>query len=389
MSDLKIVHLEHDGTTIETIEPENLRFTLNKGENGPHDISYEMSRSAITAPDQVGPYRTDFKLVDMEESGITIMAGLHTMVSVASDQEMAQFAGKDWLHYLERRNWPVSPPGLHFHRVTHGDPDTDPPEGFGYFVAGGYFPQDSMVIIGEVLDEVLGEPNSLTFSYDLTPIGYEPAMFSINLVDASTILSKIQELSQDEGGEFDFWVDPDTREFTVVHPRQYDIDVVDDESLAVHTFDTTVPASGIFTVAWTNTGPTETRLVGTGAIQSDSLTAVREYVPASEVFRLLESQANYGDVLDADVLSRRIRKQLLFEVNPVHEVTLSVLPESVTDFWATFKPGKAIWIRAPLEVHGIDAAFEIVSMDGETDSNGNVLVNFRLNQIYSAVDLDT
>ncbi|HEY1248646.1 MAG TPA: hypothetical protein VGE97_06645 [Nitrososphaera sp.] len=387
MSDLTLVNMEHDGTVINTFQPENLQFTLNKGEQGPHDISYEVSRSAILAENQVGPYRTDFKLID-DTSGdpVTIMAGMHTMVSVTSDEEHAKFAGKDWLHYLERRNWPYDDGDPNAFRlgipVTTSD---EPPPDFAYYVVG----RDSATIIKDILDLVLDFTNSLDLTYTLPPIGHAVELFTIDLIDSENILSKIQTLSKEVPGEFDFWVEPDTKEFVMVAPRQYDIGVVDDDSLAEYIFDSSDPSGGMFTVSWTNTGPAETRLTGTGSNPSKSLVSVREYIPSSNVFRILERQENFGDVFSGGRLERLTRQQLLFDLNPVHEVTLSVVPESISDFWTIFKPGKAIWIRAELEVHTIDAAFEIVAIDGQSDSNGNMLASFRLNQIYTPAEFDT
>jgi hypothetical protein len=402
MSDATIYHDEHDGTLIEVFYPENLQFTLNKGENGPHDISYEVSRSALLSPDSVGPYRTDFRLnlSTSTDDPVVIMGGMHTMVSVASDQEMVQFAGKDWLHYLERRYWPYDDTDPNAYRAGHtpsfpttagsgleGDPLNDPPANLAYAVSFDVEALDSMTIIKEMLDVVLAQPNSLDITYSLSPIGHIPIYFTIDLISTETILSKIQGLSQEDPGLFDFWIDYN-KHLHVVSGNQYPSGVVSDASLAEHTFDTTNPSSGIFTVSWTNTGPEQTRLIATGSNPSSSLAVVREYTPASDVFRLLEKNQNFDMTFEKYELRNRARKAELYGLNPVHEVTLSVLPESVSDFWTKFRPGKAIWIYADLEVHTIDAAFEIVSMDFSSDSSGNEVVNFRLNQIYASMFLD-
>jgi hypothetical protein len=305
---------------------------------------------------------------------------------------MAQFAGKDWLHYLERRYWPYNDADPNFYRKGHPTstpPDmSNPPTGYAYYVDVGSDHLDSMEIITDMLDIVLGLPNSLDLTYSLTNIGHIPALFTVELIDTENVLSKIQTLSQEDPGSFDFWVDY-LKVLHVVAPRQYDIGVVSDPSLAEHTFDTSVPSSGIFTVGWTNTGPAQTRLIATGMNNSSTLVDVREYTPASDVYRLLEDHTNFDTTFEPSALKNLARKAELYGLNPVHEVTLSVIPESISDFWTRFQPGKAIWIKAWLEVHNIDAAFEIVSMDYQTDSSGNEVVDFRLNQIYSSMFLDT
>ncbi|HEY1248257.1 MAG TPA: hypothetical protein VGE97_04650 [Nitrososphaera sp.] len=382
MSDITVIHTEHDGTPINTFRPENLNFTLRKGQDGPHDITYEISRSN-TSTDMVGAYRTDFILeVDSSAVPYVIMRGMHTSApQITTDEERIQIAGKDWLHYLERRYWPFNDSDPNFYRTGAGAvTDNNPPTGFSYYV-DPLSPQDSMKIVTDLLDQILSLPNSMALTYTLPDIGHDIEFFSVDIFDSENILSKIQTLSQEDPGEFDFWVDSD-KEFHVAAPYRYDIDVVGDNSLAVHTFDALTPSSGLFSINYENIGPGCTRLYGSGANQSSTLVATREYGPGSTQFRLLEDHVSYTGVITRERVQRLTRRDLLFRLNPIHNVSISVVPESITNFWSVFHPGVAIWLIADLEAHTIDAAFEVVSIDGQSDTDGNMLATLNLNQIY-------
>jgi hypothetical protein len=66
----------HDGSDdpnskdlVATVRPENLDFTFQEGQNGPHEIHLELSRYAkdidgnlVVEDGFIGPYRTDFHL---------------------------------------------------------------------------------------------------------------------------------------------------------------------------------------------------------------------------------------------------------------------------------------------------------------------------------------
>lgn len=381
MSGITVNHREHDGTLIATYQPENLQFTLNKGENGCHVISYEISRAIVTA-DFVGPYRTDFELL-VDGSAVNILSGMHTNYSIQSNEEHVKIAGKDWLHYLEKRYWPYDDSNPNFYRFAIPTTDADhPPTGYAYFQVA----RDSALIVKDMLDQVLSLTDSLNLTYTLTAMGYTVDVFTIDLIDTENILSKIQTLSQEDDGEFDFWVEPD-QEFVIYPGRQYNIGVVSDPTMAIHTFDYADQSTGMFELGFTNNGPLETRLIGTGSNPSSSLAAVRAYAPSSAVFRLLENNISFGDVFNGDRVQKLTRKNLLFDLNPIHDVSLTVIPESVTNFWSDFKPGKAIWVTGDLDGHLVDSAQEIVAIDGSCDADGNLIASLRLNQIYTPATL--
>lgn len=407
MGQLFLRHLNHPttpsdvyGTQIGTdFLPENLSFTLNKAENGPHEITYEISRSRdVIGPDFVGPYRTDFQLfyqgTGIGDSDTTIIAGPHTMLNLSSRAEHAKVGGKDWLHRLEDVHWPFDDLSPLSHRL--GIPTTDafhPPSGYAYKVTS----RKVNLIIYDILTYVLALSNAPYFDIGFLP-DIDPAIhYEISLIDTENMLSKIQSLSQQDPGGFDFWVDPDTRIINMVAVGQYDPDTAVVSSAAtgiIHVFDSSVETSGIYDVDFTNTGPQFTRLMGLGQnSQSKDLVSVNEYTAASVTYGLKMGSMNFGDAKNRTRVQNLTRKNLLFGLNPVHEITLTVDPSQMSGvsggaFWDTFKPGRAIWLKCNLEGHNIDSAQEIVNMNATQDNQGNVMVVFGLNQIYASATLD-
>jgi hypothetical protein len=181
---------------------------------------------------------------------------------------------------------------------------------------------------------------------------------------------------------FDFWMD-NNKVMRRAAPHRYNVNVWNTPSLAEKVFDSTdTNTDGVFYVSFTNTGPDATRVLGYGQSQSSTLASVRQYNPASATYRLLESEASFDSIIDRNQVIGLTRNRLLFGVNPVHEIEVTVVPEAITNFWTRFQPGIAIWVTADLEGHTIDSAQEIVSIDGTSDNQGNLTAAFKLNQIY-------
>ena len=70
----------------------------------------------------------------------------------------------------------------------------------------------------------------------------------------------------------------------------------------------------------------------------------------------------------------RTRKEFIFRAQEVHEIELTVDPTIVGDFWETIRPGFAIWLRQDLQLHELNSAQRIVSMDCTIDNEWNAEV---------------
>ena len=296
--------MKHDGRIMAQVSPENLHVTWNKGETGPSEVTFEVP-DAYPGFDiaTIQPYNNDFALV---LDDVPIMKGIVTSSSFESEENYASVAGKDWLHYLERRFFPFDPLNPNAFRVD------DPPRGMAYdspqtdadgAPLQGW--QDVTQHVEVLLHQTLKISNSLpiTWAGNVMPgttVPYVPTPppglyymvagagaghgtwwsdyprdttasalprtgttvpYSISLGDTETILSKLQQLSQ-IGKGFDFWIDQE-KVFHMAVPRQYSLDVLADARLAHWVFKDS--DSGLLKVNWTNNGPEGTHLFGHGS----------------------------------------------------------------------------------------------------------------------------
>src|SRR5580765_37422 len=226
---------------------ENLHVTWNKGENGPHELTYEISYYYETDLTQIIPYNIDFGLFRNDRE---IMQGMVTAVGFEAEQEYLSVAAKSYLHYLEKRMFPYD--AQHPNAFLIGDP----PRGSAYEVTNA----EVKNIIETLLSSTIAMPNSLPITWTLADTGHHTD-YRIDLPDSASILSKIQELSGQDPGIFDFWMD--NLEFKMAVPRRYPIAVLGDASLCAWTF--TDSASGLLNVKFTNNGPEGNHILGVGA----------------------------------------------------------------------------------------------------------------------------
>jgi len=380
-----------DGSVIQTLRPENLHFVLMLGSLGPGTIDYEVSRYAkddsgvaIVSHDFVGPYRTDFRL---RRSDLTdpVMAGMHTSVTGldADDTpiENIQVAGKDWLHYLERRVWPYD--------ATLGY--TNWPTGFRFKVTAGEVGQIVKDILETVRDvsanyplapDVLG-PNpsySLGFTVDADSTGV-PINYDIATLDSSSIYSLVQTLSQQgqTRGGFEFYMTWD-KVFKLVAPE------IGNPLSPIDTLE--VDAIDWFrSVGFTNTGPEATHVLGVGAGTSNQQGGINKHFPAnSAVYRRHDKVADFGNVKNLDALESLTSLELAYGSNPIHDIPVEVSPEDITNFWTLYRPGEYVSVIYDLGFHQINSVQKIVSMDCTVDTEGVEKVQLGFNQFYDASD---
>jgi hypothetical protein len=391
-----IIHRDHAGNSKGQTRPENLTFELNLNE--PHTINYEVSFSdSITLPDVdgdfVGPYRTDFELY---YGSVLIMAGLHTEHACNTDDEFAQVSGKDWSHYLEKRFWPFDPLNPTKYKLGRGaPPGYDPlnyPSGDDVYAA---FQYDSGLVIKDLLDMTLGRMSvssslaqySLNYTYPtLSAIGHL-VNFQISANDTEPILSKIQQLSEEANGTFDWRVLP-TKEIRLYVPHIYDAGAVDDPNACLWILDANDPPekNGLMSIQFRNSGPAYTHLIGVSSNPQRGYSL--GYTPGHKVFRRLDGQESFGDIPSKTRLYNLSQHALSHDLNPAHDVRITVMPdlfyipESNIGFWDIFRPGEAIWVRADLKSHKLDSAQRITKMTCNVDTEGNSTVEFALEQLY-------
>ena len=328
MRDWRIMHKNHDGTNRGMLQPENLSFTMVKGEAGSHSVNYELSLGHEESVDMVQftePYRTDFEL---SVDGLIIIAGMHTEISFNTDDEFIQIAGKDWLHYLERREFPFDPVNPNAYRT--GNPDRG--------LAFAYTNVDVGVIVNKLLTTTLAQPYSLPMSWS-TPTTGVTADYELSLADTGSIHSKIAELAQEEGGAFDFWCDKN-RVIHFASPRQYTGDVILDASECAVTFTNDNTVRGEVNSA----GPGATRFVGYGAGNEVRLGLQLIDTTLAGVYRRLDGNADFGDEPSRNRVNSLTRGEFEYMKHPQDKVTIEIQAEAIGGFWAAVRPGVAVWV---------------------------------------------
>lgn len=365
--------LEHDGEFVVQVEPENLSFTMNKGENGPHEMTFEISCGNEGVDfTRIVPYDTDFRLV---RDNAVIMAGMITSTNFESDNDWFNVAGKSWLHYLERRHFPFDP--LHPNQYRIGAP----PRGLAMQVRLS----EVSDILDAVFQKIVEQPWSLDFTWELVNPAAKTA-FRIDLGDTESILSKVTGLAQQYPGIFDFWMD-NNKVFKMIAPRKYPIEVVADPLQAAWYFEDS--DDGLVSLKHTNNGPLGTHFLGTGAGKDVRLGLALDSPMNQRRFRRLDHSQDFGDIANRGRVNSLTTGYFGTTLHPQLEITAEIIPDLVRDFWRTITPGDAIWINGHLPQRHINSAHEVVSIEAQVTTEANEIVTLNLNQVYPYPDETT
>jgi hypothetical protein len=350
--------------------PENTSFTLNKGENGPHELTFELA-TANEALDfnKIVPYEVDFELW-RETVETPLIAGIVTSINFESESEMLQVACKDWLHYLDRRIYPFDPMDPN-HYVAGA-----PPRGSALEVVQ----EEVSSIVALLLNQTLAVPNSLDFFLDEMPDTGHKTDLTVSLFDTESIMSKIQQLSQQEPGIFDFWITWD-RHFHMAVPRRFPIECLADATKCAWYFNDS--ASGLLHVNFTDTGPEGTYLIGYGSLVGSTDVqvglAVQDF---HNRFRRLDATRDFGDVTSRSRVDALTTAAYAQTANPTYEVVIEVYPDAIENFWNKIYPGSAIWLDYKHEARHIFSAHEVVSIECQVGNEVDESVTLNLNQVY-------
>lgn len=385
-----IDHFDDTLTVFQSFRPENFKAVLNVRE--PDTITYEISFSAldmagstIVTHDFIGPQRTGWLL---RQGWTPISAGLHTSHNTKLDDDFMTVGGMDWLSYFAHRQFPFNgTPGHLFDEALGGAPS-----GLAY--------QVHLKDIAGILNDLLNAIFAKSYSW---PIGFPTAngVFAlanigktINMdlpIGDQTYISDIVSTLADLPPGFDFEVTWDML-FKIASPYFFGdpmtFDVTDStDSHWAYVFDGSDDAHTPFELEFTNTGPLATHVSGYGD-GSPQMAVTLGYAPGQVQFHRLDGSYQFSNIANRSVLNDLTQRQLAFGLNPVHEIPVSVLPSSITNFWTKFKPGRAIFIDYDLISHQINSGQRIVSMsiDSDNQDNGEPVVALGLNQVYAQSD---
>lgn len=389
--------LSHGFEVTQTYRGENLRFKQIIREV--QDADWEISTSQVDShgnpivwrrisdnADFMLPWQNGFR-IRYKEAGVEtpIMAGVIKSTNAAKGRDYIKVAGLDWLGYLDHRQIPFNPlePTATYADANFFGPST-PPTGFSYQVAG----RDIFRIVHDILEFVLSKPRSLPLDISDPGTSFMGTVinYALALGDTSTALNLITGLSEYWPG-FDFIIGYN-RNFAVFSPARFgDPDDTansgpDGDNIA-YTFgdDFNHP---VMDIEYTNAGVQSTHVLGTGA--GTTANRVSKAIGAGDIqrqFWRLDDSVDFGDQAKTqDIVAMRTRREFIFRAREIHEIELTIDPQTVENFHTVIKVGYAIWLRDDLQIHEIDSAQKIISIEMTVDKEGNRTAVLGLNQIY-------
>lgn len=378
--------IEENGALINTVAPENLHFVWQLAELGPSEIDYEVSLTAtdtitddpVVSLDFVRPYFQDFALY---RDAQLLMGGMITGLNIEAGGECVKIAGKDWLHYLERRMWPYDATLSYVNWPT----------GFRFKVTAaeiGQIVTDVIETVRDVSGNYPGPPNDLTFpSYSLkfvvdcddTTVNRN---YEISAFETSNVYDLVRSLSQmdkDDGG-FDFYMTPDrppATTFRLVYPE------IGNPAVPIYTLEIDEPTAfaNMLELGYTDSGPEASHVLGVGAGQATRAGGVNKHLRiVSARTRRLDKSGDFGDVKNLGTLESKTLAELNRAWRSIHEIPILVDPATIPNFWTVTQPGEYIMVDYDLFGHHVNSVQKIVSMDVTVDLEGNERVLFGLNQ---------
>lgn len=350
--------------------------------------------------DEFAPYRTSYELW---RGASLISEGMMTSVNLNFSRDTILIAGKDWIHYLQRRiypfdpelyiegdwiNWPRRWPDL---RGTHGPIQSANPVDVGIIVkeliqSMKFDPPDSDLPLPRPkwpggADETPGNPD---FVVNI-PETEKTTKYVIYPGDGTTIFDHIMKLSEQTDKGFEFDILPMSREFKLWSPRRefftqtglpwYRFEAWEDElDGAVTAFD------------WTNEGPDATYLVGLGN-RGKKVGAVWTDQDNVAEFGRYDLVYDFGEIANPDLLLQMLKDQN--DLHPQKKLELTILnPEFLAlNFYTGGRPrnllgGRIFAYHDFAPYHAVNAEFRINAIKWAVDRSTNEDVSLELEMVY-------
>lgn len=383
---------DFSGGSFISIYPEDLAFDDEIRNIG--NISFQISFSAkdqdgnivISAHDVIGPWRTYFRL---RYGNVAIMAGPVVSWNTKLGSDFISVFGKTWEVYFSRWMYPFDPRVTPLDAISHvndfqhlrhytGDELVGSgaltPTGFAYEASN----RDVIRILSDIISETQSVPHRITFDLShVVGLSGIKTHFELSLGDTSYMDSFINNLAG-TGQGFDWWVSTNGRILYWATPFRFGNPAT---PTIIYTFSNSDLPDDL---DFTNTGPAATHVYGTGAGLASQTTLARAYGYGSAQiqFSRLDLAVDFGDVRNKTQLISKTQRELSRDLQPQHEIPLSVDPSRFTNFWSTFRKGRAIYLDIELIAHRIDSAQQLVKYDAKMNEEGDVTVDFTLSQIY-------
>jgi hypothetical protein len=384
--------------------PQNLNFSIRNSEEG--EISYEIPLSEpFLGREEFGPYRTDYELYRRGNSGqySLITSGMLTSVNLNGDRDSVMLAGKDWIHYLQRRVYPFDP-------ILYRDggwvdwPKQWPlidPETLEVDDADPVEVKDIVEGILEAMQTAmlpaLPQVPADTFSRGQLGIIFNnkdtgsKTKYKIFPGDSTTIFDHIKKLSEMTDG-FEFDIIPQSLEFKMWSP-----DRLTDQPVYRFQGVGTEATGAVVEADWTNDGPEGTVLLGLGTADRKA-GAMWYYKPSVDQYRWLDKVYDFGElsfteqlisgvISPEDMLLRMLKDQ--DDLFPQRKLGISLLnPEFLSpSFYTAGRPraliGRRVNFRHEWNPYWtVNSDYRVNAINWDVDQNGNEEVELELEILY-------
>ncbi len=329
----RVVHSDHSFNPFGEVSPNGLEFGIALNEV--NYCNYDMSLSDPMASYSLcRPYLTDFNLY---RDNLLIMGGLHTEVAPDLDERVLKVSGKEWLHYLEKRQYPFDPANPTASLVT-------------------YFNTDAFTVVENILNTVLALSNSLPLTYSNGTSGLL-VNWRIDPGDTDFIYDKIKALGDASPG-FDFEIAPD-RTFLMYSPKKS----------IVSNF-TVEDGRNVTKLTYSDTGPDYNHLTGYGQGTASKLGVVKDDTSSRATYRRLDGSVDYGDV-SSETLSRQAQGDIERGAVPVVHLSATIKPSEADSFWSNVQVGYVITVIADTEYVQINDTFRILNLTCRVNEQGD------------------
>jgi len=286
------------------------------------------------------PYMTDFRFM---RNNTVAIAGLISETEINLTDLMLQVSGRDWKHYLEKRQFPFNP--------------NDP----GEFLFA-QVQQDTLDIATSILDIVLGQEGSLDFAYSLGKSG-NLSNVRIEPGDSEDIHSKINSLAAENPG-FD-WIITPNRQILVYVPTKGSVVNFPLEK-----------NKNVTDIQLTNLGIRASHVVGFGAGTSKKLGVLltNPLVP-----RRYDYSSDYGEIIDKDALARLAYRDLARYANQALQISVTCDKDLTDDFFSTVTLGDCVPVRGDIQGYvEVDDYYRITAIEGNVNGQGDEVLTLTM-----------
>lgn len=332
-------HYNHADIALGEAYPQSLSFSLQLKRVGSISYGLDLEQDLATRT-KTNPYITDFKLFRGHEGEmLPIMGGIHTSIDISeAEDNLLNVGGKDWLHYFEKDEWPFDP--------------TDPIL-YNYKQTG----RDIALVVKDILDTTLAQPNSLALTYTLAAVG-QLVNYKIEPADTEKILSKLDELSKIAPG-FDFEITHD-RIFKLYAPQK----------TRTLTGFALKQGHNIENLHYTENGPQASKLRGFAQATTRLGYVVDD--PAQTAYRRLVESVEFSDVTDANSLQEKTIAEASRMAAPAIEFSCSFVNyDNDLNFWGEVTLGDKIHVQGDLGYDMIDDYFRFVGIEVAPTDEGD------------------